>query len=240
LQAVALAVLASAVGQVGKASAESPVASFVWFPASPHTGELVSLASTSIDATSPITGVAWDLAGNGAFDQVGPVISTTFSAAGTHTVRLRVTAADGSSSIAAAPIQVSAPPAGVLLPSPIVRIVGRTLASGFKLRLLTVEAPPGARITASCRGRGCPVRSESQVASSIGVGAVTIRFQRFQRTLPAGVVLEVRVSKAGQIGEYTRFLIRRRRPPTRLDECLDPAGITPMTCPASTVTLPSS
>jgi hypothetical protein len=179
--------------------------------------------------------VAWDLAGSGAFDQIGPVISTTFSAPGSHTVRLRVTAADGSSSIASAPIQVKAPPAGLLLPIPIVRIVGTALASGFKLRLLAVEAPPGARITASCRGRGCPVKYEIQVAPPTSVGAVTLRFQRFERALPAGVVLEVRVSRAGQIGGYTRLLIRHRRPPTRLDECLDPAGILPMPCPAGNV-----
>jgi hypothetical protein len=235
VQAVVLAILACAVGPADEAKAGSPVASFVWFPASPHTGEPVSLVSTSTDATSPITGVAWDLADNGAFDQIGPVIGTTFSAPGSYTVRLRVTAADGSSSIALAPIQVSASPPGILLPIPIVRIVGSALASGFKLRLLSVEAPPGARITASCRGHGCPTRSESQLAPSIGVAAVTVRFRRFERALPAGLVLEIRVSKAGQIGGYTRLLIRHRRPPTRLDECLDPAGIAPMPCPAGSV-----
>jgi hypothetical protein len=147
-------------------------------------------------------------------------------------VRLRVTAADGSSSIGAEAIPVTVPPAGVLLPVPIVRIVGTSLASGFKMRLLSVEAPPAAGITITCAGRGCPVRSESQIATSTGVGAVTLRFRQFERALPAGVVLEIRVSKIGEIGKYTRLLIRHRRPPTRLDDCLDPAGILPMTCPS--------
>ena len=231
VQAAVLAVLVVAMGPVAGAVAGSPVASFTWFPASPQAGEPVSLASTSTDATSPIVGVAWDLADNGVFEEIGPVIGTSFSTLGSHMVRLRVIAADGSSSIAAAAIQVAAPPPGVLLPIPIVRIVGSVHAFGFKLRLLSVEAPPGARITVSCRGRGCPVRAESRVAASTSVEAVTLRFRRFERALAAGVVLEVRVTKTGQIGEYTRLLFRHHRPPARLDECLDPAGITPVACP---------
>jgi PKD domain len=231
LRAAALAYVFGALGSVGGASAEAPVASFSWFPSSPHTGEPVSLASTATDATSPITSFAWDLAGGGAFGEAGPVITTSFSAAGTHAVRLLVTAADGSSSIAAAAIQVSDPPAGVLLPFPVVRVVGNVLRSGLKMRLLSVEAPPGASISVECRGRGCPLSSERQAATSTGVEAVTLRFHRFERLLRAGVVLEVRVSKPGRVGEYTRLVIRHYRPPLRLDECLDPAGITPMRCP---------
>jgi len=220
------------VGPVGNAMAETPAASFLWFPPSPGTGEPVSLVSTSTDATSPVTGLAWDLADSGAFEIAGAVVSTTFSAPGSHVVRLRVTAADGSSSIAAETIQVSTPPAGVLLPFPIVRIVGIASAYGFTIRRLSVEAPPGARIAIACGGRGCPVKSESRIATSTTVEAVTLRFRRFERTLRAGVVLEVRVSKTGQIGKYTRFVMRHRRPPSRLDECLDPAGIMPMMCPS--------
>jgi hypothetical protein len=49
--------------------------------------------------------------------------------------------------------------------------------------------------------------------------------------LRAGVILEIRVSKPGQIGKYTRFAVRRGRLPVRLDTCLEPAGIKPMACP---------
>ena len=234
LQAAVPALLALATGPVAVAIAGSPSASFTWFPASPHTGEPVALASTSTDPTSPIVGVAWDLADDGVFEEAGPLISTSFSAPGSHTVRLRVTAADGSSSIAAAPIQVAAPPVGLLLPIPVVRIVGSVRASGFSLRLLSVETPPGARIAVSCSGRGCPLRAETLIAPSTSVGTVTLRIRRFERALPAGVVLEVRVSKIQQIGEYTRLLFRHHRPPVRVDECLDPAGITPVACPAGT------
>jgi hypothetical protein len=232
LRASGLVLVVAAAGPAGIARAEAPVASFSWFPSAPHTGEPVYLASTATDATSPITSFAWDLAGGGAFGEAGPVITTTFSTAGTHAVRLLVTAADGSSSIAAATIQVTDPPAGVLLPFPVVRVVGNVLRSGLKIRLLSVEAPPGASISVACRGRGCPLSSERQAATTTSIEAVTLRFHRFERLLPAGVVLEVRVSKAGRVGEYTRLLIRHQRTPIRLDECLDPAGITPMRCPS--------
>src|SRR5258708_9271943 len=88
--AVVLAMLACTVGPAGEAIAGSPAASFVWVPASPHTGEPVALASASTDASSAITGLACDLAGNVAFDHAGPVITTLVSPPGSHTVRCSV------------------------------------------------------------------------------------------------------------------------------------------------------
>lgn len=210
-----------------------PSASFLWFPAAPQVGEPVSLASTSTDLTSPITGFAWDLAGSGAFQEGGSVVSTTFATAGNHVVRLRVTAADGSSVVAIQTIQVSALTLSEILPFPVVRIAGVRFATGVKLRLLRVETPPGARIEVECRGRGCPVKLQSLLVTSTRVEAVTVAFPRFERFLRAGVALEIRVSKAGQIGKYTRFLIRHGRPPKREDSCLEAASARAIRCPAA-------
>src|SRR5207245_1849040 len=68
-----------------------PAASFSWYPAAPHVGERVSLVSGSTDATSALTGFAWDVAGTGAFQAGGQVLSTSFATPGNHLVRLRVT-----------------------------------------------------------------------------------------------------------------------------------------------------
>jgi hypothetical protein len=212
-------------------STAPPVASFLWFPSSPYAGEAVSLASTSADMVSPITGFAWDLADNGTFATGGPVISTRFSSPGSYVVRMRATDASGLSNIAAETIRVSARPAAVMLPFPIVRIVGTDLISGAKIRLLAVEAPTGARITVSCRGRGCPVRSIARIVPSTKVGTSWLRFRQFERFLRAGTVLRIRVSKDGKIGAYTSFVIRHRKAPLRVDTCLDPAGIKPIACP---------
>jgi hypothetical protein len=209
-----------------------PLASFLWFPATPRTGERVSLASTSTDATSPITGFAWDLTDLGAFQAGPPIITTTFTTPARHVVRLRVTNAERLSSTATATIQMRAPPPGFLLPFPIVRIVGTIFPNAVKIRRLAVEAPGEARIAVTCRRRGCPIRAASRLVPQ-GSEATWVRFRQFERRLRAGVTLEVRVSRGSDIGAYTRFVVRRRKLPLRIDSCLDPAGIKPIVCPTS-------
>jgi hypothetical protein len=146
-------------------------------------------------------------------------------------VRLRVAAGDGSVSVAAEAIAVSNAPPREILPFPVVHISGTVFRSGVRLRLLSVEAPPGALITVRCRGRGCPVSFQSRVASSTGVETVTVTVRRLERFLPAGVRIEVRVSKAGEIGKDTLIQIRRGRPPRRVDTCLDAVALTAAKCP---------
>jgi hypothetical protein len=210
-----------------------PHASFVWFPHSPHPGEPVLLASVSTDATSPIIGYAWNLGQGAGFEAGRPALYTTFSTFAPRVVLLRVTDGNGLTDAAAETIFMSAPPATVLQPFPIVRIVGILKNSGVRVRLLAVEAGAGARSTVTCHGRGCPVTSESRVVPSATRGVVWVRFRRLERFLRAGAVLEIRVSKAEKIGSYTSFAIRRHRLPARVDTCLDPEGTKPMTCPSS-------
>jgi PKD domain len=213
-----------------------PLASFTWFPRFPHTGEAISLVSTSKAVTSPIVAYAWDVADNGPFGPFiagRPVTTTTFATPASHQVRLRVTAADGASSVAVQTIQMSTPPPGVLFPFPIVRIVGTVFRSRVKLKLLAVKAPAGALITVTCQGRKCPARSARRPAATRGTRAVWARFHPFEHVLPAGAVLQIRVSRNAEIGAYTRFAVRRSRLPVRADSCLDPAGVKPVACPSS-------
>jgi hypothetical protein len=214
-----------------------PVASFAWFPTAPYVGEPVSLASNSIDAVSPITAFAWDLAGGGAFIAGASVLTTSFSSPGGHIVRLRVTDANGLSSIAAETVPVTVPPLILLQPFPIVRLVASNTAAGIKLVLLTVLAPVRARITLTCRGHGCPARRATRVALPRGrnhKAAVLVAFRRFEHALlKPGLVLEIRVWRPGEIGKYTKFVIRRGKLPARLDTCLNPTDSKPMTCPSS-------
>ena len=214
-----------------------PVASFKWFPAVPKTGESVSLVSSSVDNFSPITEFAWALTSSSPFHAGKPVMSTSFSTPGGHVLRLRVADAHGLSSVAAETIVVTSAPLAIMQPFPIVRIAGSETSSGVNLSLLSVQVPVAARVTVSCRGRGCKTKSQSLVALASakkrGAGAVLLSFRRFQRPLRAGVILEIRVSKPGQVGKYTRFAIRRGKLPTRQDECLGPIDPKPIPCPAS-------
>jgi hypothetical protein len=213
--------------------AAAPVASFTWFPPVPQAGEPVSLVSSSTDTTSPITEIAWDVAGTGAFQVGGTVRVTTFSAPGAHLVRMRVTNALGLFSVANATINVLGRTAPLMQPFPVVRIAGRETARGVKLTLLKVQQmPAGARITIRCKGRHCPLRVARRVAVATKHGVDPVRLRAFERLLRFGVTLEILVFKPGEIGKYTRFAIRRGRLPERTDMCLDQAGVRPMVCRA--------
>jgi Bacterial Ig-like domain/PKD domain len=211
-----------------------PAASFTWFPSVPQTGETVSLVSSSTDATSPITAIAWDLTGGDPFQSAGAVLTTSFSTPGAHAVQLRVTNAEGLSSVATETIHVVSPTLLLMQPFPVVRIAGTETASGVKLKLLEVQQmPAGARITVRCKGRGCPIKSATRVAMAGGRGVAPVEFRRFERSLPFGLTLEILVSKPGEIGKYTRFTIRRGKLPRRVDMCLEPASLKPLVCPSS-------
>ncbi|HEX3519333.1 MAG TPA: Ig-like domain-containing protein [Solirubrobacteraceae bacterium] len=212
-----------------------PTASFQWFPAAPHVGEKVSLVSTSSDAGSPITGFSWALAPGLALTPGEHVLTTTFSTPGSHVVRLRVLDANGLASEAAETIPVSAPEVPLMQPFPVVRIAGSAKTSSVKISLFTVLAPVGAKVSVSCHGHGCPTKRQSFVVAarrrSHG-STMLVSLTRFERSLDVGAVLEVRISKAGEIGKYTRFTVRRGKLPTRLDGCLSTRS-TPMTCPST-------
>jgi hypothetical protein len=211
-----------------------PTASFKWFPPMPQTGEPVSLVSSSSDAASPITSLAWSLASSDPFENGGTILNTSFSTPGPHAVRLRVTNAAGLASVATETIEVVGRATFLMQPFPVVRIAGSYSTSGVKLRLLRVQQmPAGARVTVRCKGHGCPLRSSSRLAVATKQGVPQIEFKRFERWLPAGVSLEIFVSKPGELGKYTRFRVRRAKLPERVDMCLDPVGAKPLACPDS-------
>jgi hypothetical protein len=210
-----------------------PAASFQWFPAAPNTGENVSLVSSSTDLVSPITSFAWALTPTAAFQVGKPLLVTSFAAPGGHVVRLRVTDGNGLSSVATEMITVKSSPLVLMQPFPIVRIAGSETRSGVRISLLTAEGPPGSHITVTCKGHGCPVKSAARVAVSSRAGPVPVSFRSFERSLRAGVTLEVFVYKSGEIGKYTRFVVRRGKLPQRVDMCLNPTKLKPLVCPSS-------
>jgi hypothetical protein len=216
--------------------AAPPVASFSWLPAAPIAGQAVALVSSSTDPGSALTSFSWDLAGNGPFSVSGPVVTTSFATAGAHFVRLRVLDALGLESVASAAIQVSPAPLKLMQPFPIVRIGGVVTATGARLSSLSVLAPVGARVRVTCSGPGCRLKPQSAQARSTSRNrrgnSIVLYFPRFARSFGAGATLEVRVSASGEIGKYTRFVIRRHNLPSRLDECLSGLEPKPVACTA--------
>ena len=213
----------------------APTASFQWFPAAPHVGEAIALVSTSTDPGSALNGFAWALSSSGGLIAGSSVLHTTFWTPGDHVVRLGVTDANGQSSVVTETVPVTVAAPAMLQPFPIVRIAGTDNAFGVRINLLTVQAPVGAWVSVACHGPGCPLRAQrlrAVAGRSRNSRTVLIGFRRFQRSLRPGATLEIRVSKHGQIGKYTRFVVRQGKLPTRIDTCLAPAGIKPMVCPA--------
>jgi Bacterial Ig-like domain/PKD domain len=233
-------------GNVGRSESDTfilasvqkpPTASFTWVPANPQVGQAVTLVSTSLGGSSAIVSYSWDPTGVGPFIAGGPVYTTTFKSAGAHLVRLLVGDARGNTALARATIHVGASHAATMQPFPIVRIAGTVTPRGARIGLLSVQAPPGALVTIRCRGRGCRVKSQSRVvratATSARTGMSPLVFSRFERSLPGGTVLRIYVTRSGELGKYTSFLIRTARLPVRSDACVASSSSRPVACPSS-------
>jgi PKD repeat protein len=224
---------------------EPPTAAFAGFPSSPSVGEEVTFVSYSNDPDGRVTAQAWDLDGDGAFDDAsGAVVSGAFSVPGPKTVSLRVRDDKGAASTTSLTLQVrerstgspgpSSPPATggaaplprLLSPFPIVRLVGSVRRARTDIELLTVRAPKGSRALVRCRRKGCPIRRIKRV-----VRRSPIRVKAAERVMRAGAVLEVLVSRGDRIGKFTRFKFRRNRRPARADGCLWPRTTRMAPCP---------
>jgi hypothetical protein len=224
-----------------------PEASFVFFPTAPLVGEPVTFVSTSTDPDSPIpaTALRWDLDGDGLFDDAtGPSATVSFPVAGTFLIALQVST--NAKDVATLVLPVGTPAATVLAqrsfslmsPFPVVRIVGRASKRGARIRRLSIDAPPGASVSVRCRGRGCPFkRARRTVSRRILAGRLpatrVLHIRRLEgRTLRSGAILRISVTRNDAIGKYTRFTIRKKKPPARADRCLVPGSTLPVGCPS--------
>ena len=216
------------------AVAEGPSASFSVSPENPRSGDAMSFASSSCDPDGRLVSEAWDLDGDGAYDDAeGHAVGTTFTGPGAHLVGLQVKSADGATSVRRRTIMVDTvyalprpDSARALSPFPIVTLGGRLTPRGARIKLLRVSAPVCSRIRVTCRGRGCPRKGVSMNA-----GRKASRIRRFERTLRAGSVVTVRVSKGDRIGKLTTFRIRLQKEPARRDMCLKPGDSKGSRCP---------
>ena len=229
-----------------------PEVSIAAIPSNPLVGQEMTFVSTSTDLDGSIGGQAWDLDGDG-FDDGSDIYTTkTFTTPGQYTVHLLVIDKEDppASAVAQANVIVGAGGGGqvigastlrLMAPFPIVRMSGLVRRKGIRLRLLTVNAPVGASITFRCRGRGCPFKRRTRIVKapkkkSAGgtASAGQVQIRRFpRRIVRAGAFVSVYVTKPGSIGKYTRFRVRKGRPPARRDRCLPPTGTAPIPCPAS-------
>jgi hypothetical protein len=227
-----------------------PSPAFVSYPAAPVVGEQVTFVYSSTSEPVDAGSIGWDLNGDGAYDDAeGPTAFRAFVVPGTYPVGVRVPSnvddavSTGTQFITVKPLPqagglggpVIRP--GLMTPFPIVRITGRVTRRGSRIKRLLVTAPNGASVLVTCRGRGCPYRRSRHTVVISGrhpKPAKTVRFTKLRRhVLRGGTVLKVMVSRSHEIGKYTRFLVRKGRPPLRKDLCLPPGTTKPTACPSS-------
>jgi hypothetical protein len=150
-----------------------------------------------------------------------------------HRLRVRVTAiSDKGSAVAESALTASVqgasgkPPRPTLMsPFPVVRVSGIYTRWGAIFRRVSVRAPRGATITIDCRGAGCPFSRRARIVR-------VVRIRSLERAFRAGARFEIRVTKPGVVGKYTRVRIRAGRPPTRRDRCVMPGSRRPVRCPS--------
>lgn len=101
---------------------------------------------------------------------------------------------------------------------------------GTAARTLRVrDVPRGGRVELRCKGRGCGFSRRRARVSAAGVASLAGLLKG--RRLPAGVVLDVRVTAPEHIGKVTRFLFRARgRLPLKRSLCLPPGARNPTRC----------
>ena len=116
-------------------------------------------------------------------------------------------------------------PVRMLTPFPSLRVAGRLNARGAVFRLVKLSAPRESKVVTVCKGRGC-----SGVRRTMRGGK--LRLRHLQRSYRAGAVFEIRVTRRGYVGKYTRILVRRNRAPLRRDLCLLPGSSAPRQCPS--------
>src|SRR5918992_5933890 len=139
------------------AANQRPDASFSFSPQDPRTGQQVRFESSSCDPDGRLVRHAWDLDGDGAFDDAqGRVATRAFAGAGAHSVGLEVTSAGGATDRSRRTLMVDTEYAlprpdsdRLMSPYPVVRLAGRLTPTGARVRLLSVSRAPKCAVVAA-------------------------------------------------------------------------------------------
>jgi PKD repeat protein len=212
-----------------------PIASFIVSPAAPLVNQPVQFISTASDPDGVVIDQAWDLNGDGLYDNgSGPSALRSFGAAGQYVVGLRATDNDGNIAFNSQTVTVSALPGAapvaplrLLNPFPVVRFSGSLTKRGAKLKRVAVSAPSGTTVRVGCKGRSCPYRNHT---STVSKRSTDLRLSQLERRLRAGVRITIYITSPGTIGKYTSFTIRRGEPPRRVDRCVNYGSTQPFKC----------
>jgi PKD repeat protein len=183
---------------------QPPTASFTVSPGSPQTGEAVTFTDTSTDGDGTISARAWDTDDDGQYDDgTGTTATRTFTVAGPHTVRLRVTDDDQAQATTSRQVTVAAPPSGTNLltnPSFEVNLGGWGSWQASLARVTGTGAPDGAWFARATRSSG--------TSFTIDDAATSITSTVAGRTYTA--TAWARAGSAGSVGKTAQLKLRER------------------------------
>jgi hypothetical protein len=114
----------------------------------------------------------------------------------------------------------------MISPFPRIVLAGVLTDGGVDISEFTIRGPRGPLVSVRCRGRGCPVRSKR-----LRMRRTRVRVRALERSLRAGIVIDVTVTRKGFIGKFSRFRIRRGKVPLKRNLCLRPGAKKPTRCP---------
>jgi subtilisin-like proprotein convertase family protein len=182
----------------GRPCNRAPLASMVAVPAAAAPGQTVTLVSTSQDFDGSIAGFAWDLDGDGAYDDATGIQTTrAFTSAGTFPIGLKVTDDKGDSDTATQNVVVSeaTPPAPTRPTVAFRRLPKQSLGAALKHGL---RVPIALNLAAKVKANASVTRA---VAKRFGLAAT-------------GTVVVARGSKSAKAGSSTvvvKFSAKARR-----------------------------
>ena len=199
------------------------MARFAFSPRTAQVGDSVEFVSSSFDRDGEVRSQAWDLDGDGAFDDArGDDVFYTFTSSGVKRVRLQVTDFGGrkchlpTDDYDRAGAEAAWP--GYLRPDPDIHFIGVLFSARAPAWAETsrVRAPRGALVTVRCKGKTCGVK---QRRKRVERGAV--RFKTYERFLRAGVKLESSAASRRRSAS-TALHVRACNSPASTDRCLEP------------------
>ena len=171
-------------------------------------------------------GIRWT-ASAGLAPQAGATAIFRFPSHGSYT--LQVVAVDRAGNASAA-TSVTVP----VLPLPRITSGIRKRFLVFKTytvftKLVVRDAPVGALVRVSCKGRGCPKKPARRRSE----GRKEMPFTSYVkgRHLRSGAVLQIRITLAGHLGKVVKYRMRKGKRPVVTVQCLDPGASKPGACP---------
>jgi hypothetical protein len=113
----------------------------------------------------------------------------------------------------------------LIRPFPVVRTAGSFTATRTFFTRVTVKAPVGVVVKASCikKGSKCRLRRKLNTRK-------TVHLRPLERGYKSGTRIRLRLTAPGEIGKYVEIRTRPGKRPIRRDLCLRPGRVKPVSC----------